>query len=82
MPDAADAISETGLTALARGVRACQAEGLATGHAPEELARCLWSMVHGAVLLALDGANARKDAAWREAHRSVDIALALLSGAA
>ncbi|GAA5080848.1 TetR/AcrR family transcriptional regulator [Roseibacterium beibuensis] len=75
---ATEAASRPALTALARGVAACQAEGYATKHAPEEMARLLWSMVHGAALLALDSAEGQKADAWRDAHRCVDLAMALI----
>jgi len=75
---ATEAASRPALTALARGVAACQAEGYATKHAPEELAHLLWSMVHGAALLALDSAEEQNADAWRDAHRCVDLAMALI----
>lgn len=78
----ADAISDGALEALTRGVRACQAEGLATQQDPRELARLLWSMVHGAALLALDSAQDQRAAAWEQAHRSVDLAIALIAAPA
>jgi AcrR family transcriptional regulator len=76
--EATEAVSRPALTALARGVAACQAEGCATEHAPEEVARLLWSMVHGAALLALDSAEGQRADAWRDAHKCVDLAMALI----
>ncbi len=78
---AADALSGPALAALARGVNACRAEGYATDHPPEPLARLLWSMVHGAALLALDSPADHRAEAWAHAHQSVDLAIALTRGA-
>jgi len=75
---AIETVSRPALTALARGVAACQAEGYATEHSPEDMARLLWSMVHGAALLALDSAEGQRADAWRDAHRCVDLAMALI----
>ena len=78
---AADAISGPALSALAQGVNACRAEGYATDHPPDHLARLLWSMVHGAAMLALDSPADQRAEAWVRAHQSVDLAIALIRGA-
>jgi len=77
--EATEAASRPALTALALGVAACQAEGYATEHPPEDVARLLWSMVHGAALLALDSAEGQRADAWRDAHKCVDLAMALIN---
>jgi AcrR family transcriptional regulator len=40
---------------LLRGIRDCQAAGMARQGDPEELALCAWSAVHGLAALAVDG---------------------------
>jgi len=72
------AISDGALQALSDGVRACQAAGYAKAHDAEDVARLLWSMVHGAVLFALDSSDAQADEMWRHAHGSVDTVIAMI----
>lgn len=74
-----DAVTVPALSALTRGVRACQSHGYAIDWPAEPIAQMLWSMVHGAVLLALDSEDPRSPVAWGKAHRSVDSVIALIA---
>ncbi len=76
------AISEAALEALTAGVRAAQMAGFAPGADARTVALTLWFMVHGAILMALDGQLPGPDAArWARAHEAVDTTMALLTPA-
>lgn len=74
-----DAVTTSALGALTRGIEACQSHGYAVDWPAEPIAQMLWSMVHGAALLALDSEDPRSPIAWGKAHRSVDTVIALIA---
>ncbi|GAB5470158.1 MAG: hypothetical protein Kilf2KO_31880 [Rhodospirillales bacterium] len=68
-------------TLFAEGIAACQRQGFAPPRPPREVALLLWSLAHGAVLLALDAQlPGEEEARWDAAFGMVDSGLALLAG--
>ena len=68
------------ISELAKGIRACQAQGLGFFLDPEKTAKLLWSAVHGAVLLAMDAKfPGDEETRWREAFQVVDTVMDLLN---
>ncbi|GAB7081603.1 TetR/AcrR family transcriptional regulator [Megalodesulfovibrio paquesii] len=72
-------LPDEAVEALAEGVRACQALGLARHIDANALAKTFWCAVHGAALAAMAAPpGAGETAAWQEASAVVDTLLELL----